>query len=550
MTNSFVTLEDVNGAMFDNQGFWRYELDTALIDPTDNAEFSNITVDFCTISRETFANTRWKYIVEVDNDLWTTGNYALNTNGRVLTTSVSNNTLSILVDKQYAPIKIYLYMGSMKITKNQQMLGYLLEDTLLLPLNKINRSYNVKYFYLWDSSIRTVTIDLKKGFNEVIDGNVTYGYLLVKLLKTDFQFLCNQQLTVGEVNTVQLGTLTDYKPNGDMIGTNTPNITVKYGDIYIPVRYDSSLNDYVFDIDLTSKQTEGKVRFNVIVDTNDVLNNTETEVTLQSNYETINNESKLITLFKNGGIGRLGANITLTTDLTLDKDVLIIGNSKTINMQSHKIIVPSERTFKAETTIFTNGKNTIQQNTGSTVELTACGFNSCTGFGSVIDCQTDLTSLTIENDFITNITNCVFNNNDMCILHGGELNITGCDVTGKIGNPNNPYFLYQTDGNATILQSTFNLSSDTQIEEDIEFNSCIFTCGESAIINGDSHDELQRNDITSFISNPQNNASKINVTYYYPAIEDYITLQSDNGYCHSCSGVDYVFKNNVTVRRD
>ena len=219
-------------------------------------------------------------------------------------------------------------------------------------------------------------------------------------------------------------------------------------------------------------------------------------------------------------------------------------------MANHKFIVPSEKTLKAENIIFTNGYNTIQQNIGSTVELTSCGFSGCTGFGSVIDCQTDLSSLSVENDFITNITNCVFVNNDMCILHGGQLNITNCDVTGKISNPNNPYFLYQTDGKATILQSTFNLSSDTQIEEDIEFNSCIFVCGESATLNGNNHDELQQNNVDSFISNPQNNRSTINVTYYYPAIEDYITLESDNGYCHSCSNVDFVFKTNVTARRE
>ena len=216
-----------------------------------------------------------------------------------------------------------------------------------------------------------------------------------------------------------------------------------------------------FDIDLTNKQTEGKVRFNVIVDTNDVLNNTETEVTLQSNYETINNESKLITLFKNGGIGRLGSNITLTNDLTISKDVLIIGNTKTINMNSHKIIVPTDKTFKSENTVYTNGYNTIQQHTQSTVELNNCTFTNCTGLGSVIDCQIDIESLELENDFTTNITGCTFTNNDMCILHGGELNIENCTVTGKIGNPNYPYFLYQTDGNAVILQSTFNLSSNT-----------------------------------------------------------------------------------------
>ena len=70
------------------------------------------------------------------------------------------------------------------------------------------------------------------------------------------------------------------------------------------------------------------------------------------------------------------------------------------------------------------------------------------------------------------------------------------------------------------------------------------------MVNGNSHDELQSNNINSFISNPQNNTSTINVTYYYPAIEDYITLQSDKGYCHSCSNVDFVFKTNVTARRE
>ena len=84
----------------------------------------------------------------------------------------------------------------------------------------------------------------------------------------------------------------------------------------------------------------------------------------------------------------------------------------------------------------------------------------------------------------------------------------------------------------------------------MEFNSCIFICGETAIVNGYSHEELQQNNISSFITSPQNNTSKINVTYYYPAVEDYITLESSKGYCHACSGIDFVFKNNVTARRE
>ena len=67
-------------------------------------------------------------------------------------------------------------------------------------------------------------------------------------------------------------------------------------------------------------------------------------------------------------------------------------------------------------------------------------------------------------------------------MHGGELTVENCTVNGKIGTPNYPYFVYQTDGNATLLQNEFHLVSDTQISTDIEFNSCIFTCGESAQI--------------------------------------------------------------------
>jgi hypothetical protein len=136
----------------------------------------------------------------------------------------------------------------------------------------------------------------------------------------------------------------------------------------------------------------------------------------------------------------------------------------------------------------------------------------------------------------------------MAILHGGELNITDCRVQGIISNPSYPYFLYQTDGNATILQSEFTLINNTQISNDIEFNSCIFICGETAQINGYSHTELQNNNLQQFLET-QRNSSIINVTYYYTPINDYITLYSEKGYCHSVSDVDFVFKSNITISR-
>lgn len=542
---NFSTLEDINGAIFENQKSSLYEIPITI----SADEFTNVKIDFCTISRTKNGNN-YTFTIEVNNSLWNGEYYFKQADETYIDNDGTWSNNKITFTTSYKDITFVVYINNLNTTfsfKRIKYIPYPFDITHKATLKEIDKWVYHDYINLQDNTVVTGNLHLQKGlFDWAKSPNIFY--YIGELIKSDFVFDCTQQLVLGKVNTVRLNGDSDYKPNGSMVGDNVPSITVKYGDIYIPVTFDSTVNDYVFDIDLTSKQTEGKVRFNVIVDTNDVLNATETEVTLQSNYETINNESKLITLFKNGGIGRLGANITLTNDLTITKDVLIIGNTKTINMNSHKIIVPTDKTFKSENTVYTNGYNTIQQHTSSTVELTECTFTNCTGLGSVIDCQLDMESLEVENDFTTNITGCTFTNNDLCILHGGELNIENCTVTGKIGNPNYPYFLYQTDGNATILQSNFNLSSNTQISTDIEFNSCIFICGETATINGYDHSQLQNNNITTFTTT-QRNTSSINVTYYYPTISDYITLESSKGYCHSVSDVDYVFKSGVSVTR-
>ena len=50
MTNSFVTLEDVNGTIYNNQNFYWHEIDTSVVS-TDN-DFTDVKIDFCKVSRE------------------------------------------------------------------------------------------------------------------------------------------------------------------------------------------------------------------------------------------------------------------------------------------------------------------------------------------------------------------------------------------------------------------------------------------------------------------------------------------------------------------
>lgn len=550
MTQSFITVEDINGALFNNQGFYWHVIDTSLI--TDARDFTDVKYDFCKVSREEISEGRFKFTLKIDNSYWTTGCHIFYNNDSEGMRIRSPEDGKVVVTLNYPSVKFYLYMGMLPIFfLGNDSVCVLVEEEKKYNLKQLRQLHTLSYRLYRNGSWGTYYVNqmLHQGYNLIKSGSWEYGYVYVKLLKTNFKFNCNQELVAGKVNTVKLGTNSDYKPGGGMIEDNTPTITVLYGDTYIPVTYNDILNDYSFELDLTNKQTEGNVRFNVIIESNDVINDSVTEVILSSHFETINDESKLITLLKTGGIGRLGDNITLSSDLTIDEDVLLLGNGRTLNMNNHKIIVPNNKTFKSNNVKYINGLNTIQQHTGSTVELTECTFTDCTGLGSVIDCQIDIESLEVENDFTTDITECIFTNNDIAIIHGGELNIENCTVNGKIGNPSYPYFLYQTDGNAIILQSEFTLQSETQIESDIEFNSCIFICGETATINGYDHTQLQNNNIIEFLTT-QRNLSNINITYYYPIIENYITLESDNGYCHGVSDVDYVFKSKVSLRRN
>ncbi len=542
---SFLTLEDINGCLYKNQNFFWHEINTANI--SDSKDFSNIKYDFCKVTRSTSGSTI-TYTVEIDNSYWTKGYYILDNTGAVIspTISLSTSTLTIATDK--TSIRLFLYLG-INSYDSLTLLSYKLKNGAVgLNYEELNTNQSVKVISISDGTEQTVTGSLTVGFNAISYNSNACGFLLVNLIRSDFQFTCNQGLTLGKVNKVALGTATKYKPSGAMIGTNTPNITVEYNNQIIPVTYDNNLNDYVFNLDLTSKQNEGNVRFKVIVEDNQVINATETYVTLNCTYESINTLTKLTNLCNIGGIGRITSNLTLTDNLTLTKDVYLISDGKTLTMDSHKIIVPSDKTFKATNLNFTGGTNTIQQNVNTKVELNQCTFTDCTGLGSVIDCQVDVNSLNTEDDFTTIINGCTFTNNDLCILHGGTLTITDCTVNGKISDKNYPYFLYQTDGTAIILQSQFDISSNSQITSDIEFNPCIFTCGETGLINGHSHTELQVNNLMDFFET-QRNTSSIDLTYKYSLINDYIRLKSDKGFCHSVSGVDYVFKTNVTPER-
>ena len=548
---SFLTLEDINTTLYSHQEFYWHTIDLTILADSDD-DFDYVKVDFCEIKREKLATDSYKYSVKVNNSHWTNGIAFVKANGDIDDTYSLGSLTGGFTATGVFYDKLLLYIGNQTIHQYPMKAKYLLKtDKYTYTHKQLKQSHSICLLTnINDNCSLSQSLKLNKGYNLIKQGLEFVGYILVDLQKTDFQYTCNPTLTINEINKVPLGTDTDYKPNGDQIGTYEPVIEINYGPKRTYAYWDNTENDYCFDLDLTDKTEPTPINITITVHENEVINTTETSLRLNTTQRTITTQGELRKLFRTGGVGILGGDITLTADIDIfRKDAYLKGDNHTVNLNGYNITVPTGRTFKATDTTFSNGVNCIHQKTDSAVILDNCTFTDCTGLGSCIECDIELQSLSNPTDFGTKITNTTFTNNDTPILHGGDLTVQNCTVDGKIGDPNYPYFLYQTDGTATLLQNNFSITNDTTLNYDLEFNSCIFICGETALVNGLSHEDLQRNNIETFNNQPQNNQSSINVSYYYDLIEDNITLTADNGYCHSVSDVDFVFKSNVNITR-
>ena len=566
---SFLTVEDINTINYKYQHFFYWLIDTALI--SSDADYEDVEYDMCRVTKETLSDNI-KYTFTISVSKWTKGFYVVDANddfGNV-TYAFSNNKLVITTPKtsNFNAIKLYIYCG-VTAFNNITLLNYRLgNDEINLNLKELAENQNVNYTVISTGEVETDSFSLNKGYNLLKDdNNIVIGYLKVNIIKSDFQFDCNQRLIVGKINTVQLNADNDYKPNGAMVGDDVPKIAVVYNNKVLPVSFDDVLDDYVFDLDLTHKADAGKIRFKVLVESDDVINQSETDVILTSDYETIDTFNDFVTACAAGGSGilRIGADLTATSNIPIKHSIKIIGNEHTIDLDEHSIILDEGVNFTAENVVFDSGDPAIKQSKNSKVELTTCTFTDCTStnsnnLGSCILCETSYDSLSVDEDFITLLTDCTFTNNHSCILHGGQLTISKCkfhNTNIAMVDKNNPAFLYQTDGDATITNSIFDIDyTSTALctnEENIGYAQCIFTCGETAAINQTSYEQLQNNQL-SFLEAPTNNRSHLFCKYYYPQISACVfssplTSYEDHSLCYAVSGNDLIFKKNVQVTR-
>ena len=564
---SFLTVEDVNGAVFrEGSKSFYYEVDTSDI-PADG-DFSEVVYDFVKVSR-TESSGSYTFTFEVYNSLWKGPFYVRDLNGNYINYVSFTSPNIITASTNEKNVILTLYCTELGEWESKGIAYVPLESVdKYIYLNQVGDEFTLRIREVVHHTEWEIPNTYELGIYSWKLSSYTHGYGICRLIKTDFQFNCNQDLTFGKVNRVLLGTDSKYKPNGSMIGTYTPSISVVYGNQVIPVEWDEDLNDYAFDIDLTNIRYVPNVKFNVVIESNKAINHSETKVILKNDYKNVSTFNELKTACATGGdsIIQIGADIQFTSSITVEHNLKIMGNDATLDLNEYGFVLDEKVSFTAENLQFDNGDTAIIQAENTVVTLQGCTFTNCTStnydqLGSCIFCDIDIDNLEITNDFETNLYDCTFIDNQSCILHGGQLTVDNC----KLHNTDPDYidthnvaFIYQTDGNANITNSIFDIDYDTDEfcsnEINLGFAQALVMCGETALINGATHIDLGKNNSLPFYTHLINNQTHLFAKYYYPQIESCvyaspIPTKENQSCCHAVSGVDWIFKNNVQITR-
>lgn len=578
-----ITVEDYNSALLNYTGIFWYIVDLDSI--WDITEDNEIYLDNIKITR----NGGNVDIYAFDHPLFTGGvNYGTDKGGGW---SANPSRVSIDVpDWLTVKGKIYLEMGINSFDENREYAKVMdcefLNNVFFMDSPKtfkFHTNSSLRYYPYILQMKRTdgTLLTLENPIIEVIDGQryATFEY-------DNSEEVQNMILLVyhnGVLDSSRQFSFIEFKnPNflnisGNLIIGKADNkiiIEPFYSGMKCKYSYLDKEETIILDdtqevtIDLSDKANLKDLLLKVEIEEGSYSNKEILEYYLPVNYDTISSFSSFKNELENingSNIIRLNANLASENNDTvyINHDVIVYGNDYDINLNCTSFILKEDINVTFYDTNFIEGDNAIIQKQNSQLELYDCSFKNCTsshneGLGSCIYCDIDLSSLTIPNDFTTIIQGTTFKDCHGAILHGGELTVSGCDyrLNNSVAmNTHSPYFLYQTDGNATITGSLF----DVDLIEDIHFcedldnanlAQCLFVCGEDAIINGLSSKELESK-VTFF---EYNNRSHIFMKYYYPEISACVYISpephyEDKSLCYNISNVDYVFRENVQISR-
>lgn len=554
----FLTVEDINTIDINTFVNEFFIVDTSLIG-TD--EFSEVQYDFVKVSHFVSGGNH-NFHFEISNSLWT-GRFSW-FNGDVEnpgSATIVNNKL--VITTTYDNIQVYLYLCSY-----HDNFTVLKCSNFSIPVNKymlVTKSELNKVKEIKKISTRGTTVIWTKRINLGLIKSDN-SFLMILLKKTDLVFNFNNTCFAGKINHIPLGVNRKYLPNGSMVDGNPLNMEIVYGDMVLPVVYDDNIGDYCFDLDLTDKLDTNSVKVSLKITSNTYVNNGVFDITIPCKYVSVDNENDLMSQILSGiKVLELGADIGLTSNISISNDLIIHGNGKRLTLNSHSIILNEGVKLIVENAELNIGNPAIIQKENSNLELTNVKFTNNTSteynnLGSCIFCDVDLESLSVDSDFITILTDCIFINNHNAIFHGGQLTVDNCrylnnDLTYV--DKDNSAFLYQVDGDAEITNSIFdiNYTEDTLCENhtNIGYAQALVRCGLTATINTATHESLQEDNKLPFFENYRNQ-SHVFAKYYYPQIETCVFTspvenKESESICYCVTGTDWVYKTNAVVTR-
>lgn len=543
-----ITLEDINTLMT--------ELGTSLIYHTiDTSKISynsyeNVKYDFCICGHSIERQNVHTFTFRVENKNWCGWYYILDSAGNLLTNEASYNsttkTITITVPFKES-IQLILWCLPYKSFEFRRIPFKLVSsNTFVINYSDLNSEIPYQILNLQTGNVEDYTFIAKKG----IVNDLFYVYVN----KIDYDLELNSNLIMGKKNIVSF---------------NTPSLDVDCDCkvTYLDKTVEFNLTDGEFIIDLNDYNSNKNLQITFELIENDMILGKTLTFNLQVNYVTVDNFSSFINeILVGSSIIQLNNSFELLDNIVISHDLLVQCNDNTLDCSDYGFIINNDCVFKITDGNFEQGNPVFTQLKNSTVEISNCSFINAknekyNNLGSVISCDMDISSLEVLDDFTTIISDSIFKNNHNCILHGGNLTIDNCKVHNTdmtLIDINNPYFLYQADGEATITNSIFDIDyhEDTTFEnENIMYAQAIFMCGINAIINNASYNDLSNDNNVNWSNTPYNNLSHIYCKYYYSAIEEIVYSspiigKEDKAICYAVSGKDWIFKENVQITRE
>ena len=550
----FQSVDDINSNNLMNTVNNILQLDTSTI---SEDEFS-IVSDFCEITH-LYVEGEHLFLFKNITPLWT-GLYHIIPSNTVMSDYNASFADGVLqVSCFSSSINLILYLC-------EKDTDFEFKELYAYPINKLvythnDLSENILFHVIsTGQDIQELVTGLNIGWNRLNIDSKEYGYVLCVPNKTDLVFDLNDvTLLNGVINHVQLHVAEEYLPYASLVDGDELDAVVQYGDEEIPVIYDSSVNDYCFDLDLREKYDEKPVQLMLIVNESENINSHQYTFDLPCTYESVTTFEDLKSLIIQGEtVISLNNDIICDTDLFLYNDLYIKGDGCNIDLNGHSIVVHEDINVKFERVVFSNGNPCILQKHGTELVLESCTFNNC----SISDKYKGSIVSTLNDENISTIFNeCNILNSPHSIWHGGSLTLTNCKARYNLFNsdtvdPDYSLLLTQYQGEANITGNIFDIDYDTPVlcqeQLNLKFATTLISISKTAILNNLLGEKMQDNNTLPLFSNMYNNQSHVYTRYYYPSIEACIIISplvgfEDKSTCHHLLGDNRIYKDNVQI---